>query len=143
MVLIILIPVYYLAVEFFKAFERVAFLPCQVILLLTVCIISIKEFFSVLIKVRSLLSSLKISTRAISGLASKTFSSIVVTKQGPFGRWHLRKFYWLCDFPYKLWIRQKPGPRMSQKSGLLRISLHRNSLGSFHFHPFTLAPAPT
>lgn len=102
MVLIILIPVYYLTADFFKSFERVAFFPWQVILLSAVSIVSITEFFSVLVKVRSLLSSLKISTRAISGLSSKTFSPILVTKQGTFGRWHLRKFYWFCDFPHKL-----------------------------------------
>lgn len=99
MVLIILIPVYFLFVDFFYTIERAAFSPWQSILLSGACIISITEFFSALIKVRLLLSSLKISTRDISGLASIALFPIVVTKQGLFGRQHLRKFYWLCDFP--------------------------------------------
>lgn len=84
---------------FFMAIERVVFFLWHTILLSTVWLISITESISALLKVRLLLSNLRISTRAISALAAMTDSPIIVTKQWLSGRWHLRRFYWLYDIP--------------------------------------------
>lgn len=89
----------------FKKIERVAFFLQYIILFLKVCVKSITESFGALLKVRLSPSSPKISIRAISDLAFMTLSHAVVTKQRMSGRRHLKRFYWLCDIPHKLWVR--------------------------------------
>lgn len=127
---------------FLKTIERVAFFPWHTILWLEISIVSIPGSFGGHLKFRWWLSSPEISTKAISCFHDTPPSYLWLSKEYLAG-WHLRRFNWLCDSPHELWVSQKPGVRMSQKSGLLRSALNRNSPVPFQFHPFTLTPALT